>query len=397
MKFNVPKKKHMNRLYALIKTLFKKGFFEFVEKFGQRIFFINGKNFSYVVVIMSDEFKIDIFYAEEGFMSCHNLFNGDERAIHSYSVDCLGIEILPEPLYGSEYYLNKFKHYHHLNSPIMYYSRKEGQPLTVVDIDEAKIISSVLEKLLIIQRKLEKEKVTKYDEDMVLVFEFIKKKKFTYTSSPLINFDFTPDISVDHFSGSIVSVKDNAPQIIPGILHIGKIDTFKICESYNDLAPFEFGLTAQIFYAITEEGELEHSIYTTPKVDANNILVAIAMMTLKKIGFYDTIVTDNFMIYSALYESLSQLGVELKYEPNDEFNVFITNFMIKVCQFEQEMDVIDELINTSKEDIKNLLLDNIDNLNNFNEMFFNSPLEENTDDDNFDFNEEDDDGEGFVS
>ena len=106
-------------------------------------------------------------------------------------------------------------------------------------------------------------------------------------------------------------------------------------------------------------------------------MVAIATLTLNKIGFYDTIVTDNFLVYSALLETLTNFNVTLKYEPHNDFNTFITNFMIKLCQYEKDIDIIDELINTSKEDIKNLLLENIDNLYQFNEMFFNPFLSSN--------------------
>ena len=396
MEFIIPKKRHMNLLYNLTKKLLKKGFFKFIETLGQRVFFMNGKNFSYVVVVSPDEYKLDIFYGEEGFLSCHHLFNGDERGIHMYSVDSLGLEISPTPLFGSEYYLDKFKHYTENESTWRYYSRKAGQPLTVIDMNEAMVLINVLEKLFVIQKRFKKESFD-FVEDMVFVFEFKNKNKFTYSYSPLINFDFTPDIKVENYSKSVITSKDNAPQIIPGILHIGMIDSFKICESYNNLAPFEFGLTAQFFYAITEEGELEHSIFTTHKEELSNIMATIAVLTLNKIGFYDTVVTDNFLVYSALLETLTNFNVTLKYEPHNDFNIFITNFMIKLCQYEKDIDIIDELINTSKEDIKNLLLENIDNLYQFNEMFFNAPIEELSDEEITEDEEDDDDDGGFVS
>ena len=398
MNYIVPKKKDMKTLYNLTKRLCKRGFFEFIQRLEQRIFYINSKDESYVVIVTPDENKIDIFHGIEGFLCCHHLLSGDEKAIFQYSINNLSIESDVENLFGSSYYQENFKHYNHNGNLLEYISRKPGQNPIVVDEEGAHIIINVLEKLLIIEKQLNKKKeLTKFDMEIVLVFEFVKKRKFTYTPFPLESFNFIPDMDRDCFSQYGLLEKVDLSNIIPGVLHVGLIDSFKLYEIYDDFAPFEFGLTAQIFYTLTEDGSFEHAIYSTPKEDFNRIFMAIVSFTFEKHGLYDTVITDNYMVYSALFEPLSMLGVEVKFEPNNDFNIFATNFMIKICQFESDISVIDGVINSSKDDIRDMLLNNIDNLSDFNEAFYNGfEFEEEVEEIDDDDDEEEDAG-GFVS
>ena len=396
MNFVIPKRKHLNILYKLTKKLFLKGFFDFVNKLGQRIFYITTKTDKFVAIVSPDDFKIDIFYDDEGFLSCHNLLSGDERAVHSYGVACLSLTECDSNLFGFDYYLKKFKFYKHKEDYIGYVSHKFGQRPAVIDINESKIFIDVLSKLILIQNHIQrKNKFEYHEEEMVCVFDFVKKTKFNSTYILLNNFDFLPDLHTEKYSEYEFLKEFDLSNVIPGVIHIGQIDSFKAYEIYNDIADFEFGLTSLYLYGLTENGDVIHYIYSTPKFDYNRIFIAMASMFFDQNGIYDTIVTDNFMVYSALIGPLEKIGVTVKFEPNNDVNIFITKFIIKMSQISDDASVIDEVITSSKEDLKELFLNNISNLAELNETFFSNVDEEEADDETEE--SDDDDSSTFVS
>ena len=118
-------------------------------------------------------------------------------------------------------------------------------------------------------------------------------------------------------------------------------------------------------------------------------------MFFEKHGVYDTIITDNFMIYSALVDNLDKFGITVKFEPNNDINIFITKFMIKMSQINDDVSVVDEVITSSREDLKELFLNNISNLAELNESFF-SDIEEEESDEEID-ESINDDSDNFVS
>ena len=386
----------MNTLYRLTKKLFSKGFFEFVNGMGQRIFYITTKEENFVAIISPDEHKIDVFYGEEGFLSCHNLLSGDERAIYSYGITCLSLTECDESLFGFDYYNNHFKLYKNDGEVVGYVSHKFGQRPIFVDMSETKILINVLKKLLFIQKVIQKNnKFETFEEEMVCVFDFIKGNKFKSNYILLNSFDFLPELRIEKYSEYNLLEHVDLTNIIPGVIHIGQIDSFKTYEIYDDIADFEFGLTSLYLYSLTEDGEMNHFIYSTPKFDYNRIFMAMASMFFEKHGVYDTIVTDNFMIYSALVDNLEKFGITVKFEPNNDINIFITKFMIKMSQLNDDVSVVDEAITSSREDLKELFLNNISNLAELNENLF-SNIEEDEIDEEIDesINE---DSDNFVS
>ena len=111
MEFTIPTKETMATLYQLVKELFEKKFFDFIDKVGQRIFFIDTEEASFVTIISPNELKIDILSGQEGFLSCHNLLSGDTSAVFSYGISSLCVEPTNDNIYGSKYYSENFEFY----------------------------------------------------------------------------------------------------------------------------------------------------------------------------------------------------------------------------------------------------------------------------------------------
>ena len=399
MEFNIPTVKTMTTLYNLVEELFEKKFFNFVNNLGQRIFFITTEENSFVTIISPDELKIDIFTGQEGFLSCHNLLSGDTPAVFSYGISNISIEPHNDNVYGNKYYLDNFDFYKVDDQMISYVSRKPFQKPLVINEEEALVMTDVLMKLLVIIEGFENRKFdTKFEEEMVFIFHFDDEMQFEFNYMLLNNFDFFPTINGSLYDEYGLLKTIETLNVVPGVLHIGQIDSFKNYEICDNIPQFEFGLTGIIFYSMTEDGDTEHIIYASPKDDYNRIFMFIVSTFLKDRAIYDTIITDNLFIYFALVDTLSEFGITVKCEPNNEFNVFITKVMIRAVQMDDDIDVIDELITNTKDEIKEILLDNIDNLSDFNERFllpFDEIINEEESEDFFD--EDEDDDEGYVS
>lgn len=399
MEFRIPSKDSMTNLYNLVEELFTKKFFNFVDKLGQRIFFISSDTESYAVVITPDEFKIDIFRGQEGFLSCHNLFAGDTSAVFSYGINNLSVEVFNDHVYGYKNYCEKFKFYVNDGESIGYISRKPFQKPLVINELESLVIKDVLIKLLVIQEELEQLGFNEiFEEEMVFAFNFKDDTSFELNTVVLNSFDFFPNMDGDLYSeyGLLNTIK--SLNVVPGVLHIGQVDSFKSYEICDDITEFDIGLTAIFLYFLTEEGDMEHVIYASPKDRYNAIFMFMISKYLENNEIYDTIITDNLFIYFALVDTLSEYGIEVRYEPNNDFNVFITKFMIKVIQMDDDTDVLDELLESSKNELKEILLENISNLPEFNEKFF-LPFDDiiTEEEDDFMDIEDDDEEDGFVS
>ena len=397
MDFIIPTDKTMSSLYNLVEELFEKKFFNFVENLGQRIFFITTSENSYVAIISPDEYKIDIFSEQEEFLSCHNLLSGDTPAVYTYGICNLGLETMNDNVFGSKHYLEKFNFYKTEEQTIGYVSRKLFQRPVVVDQNEALKMYDVLSRLIVIQNEFEQlEFNEKFEEEMVFVFNFKDEHRFEFNYMLLNNFDFFPNIngSVYEEYGLLNTIK--SLNVVPGVLHIGQVDTFKPYEICDSVAPFDIGLTAILFYSLTEDGDVEHILYASPREDYNRIFMFIISNFFKDKEVYDTIITDNMFVYFALANTLSEYGIEVKYEPNNDFNSFVTKFMIKVIQMDDDVEVIDELILSTKEELKEVLLENIDNLSEFNERFL-LPFDEIITEEEEEIFDDEDDEDGFIS
>ena len=146
---------------------------------------------------------------------------------------------------GFDYYNNHFKLYKNDGEVVGYVSHKFGQRPIFVDMSETKILINVLKKLLFIQKVIQKNnKFETFEEEMVCVFDFIKGNKFKSNYILLNSFDFLPELRIEKYSEYNLLEHVDLTNIIPGVIHIGQIDSFKTYEIYDDIADFEFGLTS---------------------------------------------------------------------------------------------------------------------------------------------------------
>jgi hypothetical protein len=192
----------------------------------------------------------------------------------------------------------------------------------------------------------------------------------------LERFDFFPKLSFDSIEDERFASKLSQLEVKPGVLHIGQVQGFSTYEIYDNLAEIDIALCPIYFYGVTEDGILNHMIYSTPKEDSAMICNAVCTMFFEKHGLYDTIITDNIFIYNNMYFTLKSIGIELIFDIDDSLNTFMTNFMIKMSQGNLEVNEVDNIINESKEELRELISSSYDHLDELNENFFSNTLED---------------------
>ena len=379
MNFVIPKKSTMNKLYRLTKKFYKMKAYDFFNELGQRIFFVSSRVNNFVVIISPDDKKLEFFYGEDGFLTCHNLLIGDDRAIRSYGINSICVEEYdPEDtIFGREHYEKKFKFYHNDSKKILYFSNKFGQKPLMLDETDSLIVIDALEKLLHIQKGLRKKDYNKYEEEMVYVFEFgNSKRKFEITYELLESFNFIPKLTSETLDDGRFINKLRQFDVNPGVMHIGQIQGFSTYEIYDNLAEIEVGFCPIFFYGATEDGQFNHIIYSSPKEKIAMISNAVCTMFFEKYGLYDTIITDNIFIYNNMYDTLTSRGIEFIFNPDDSLNNFLTSFMIKMSQINSDVSVIDEAITENKDELKMIITTSYDQLDELNEHFFSNTLED---------------------
>ena len=405
MNFKIPKKRDMNKLYRLVKKVYKSGFFEFVKELGQHIFFITSKTDNIVVVIEPYE-KIDFFHGEKGLLTCHLLFSGDHRFLRTYGATYFSVEKVNTDevdISGFEYYLKKFK-YHKIDEVnyAAYVSNKPGERSSVFDADEVFLAIKTLKKLLLIQKSFKKKNnFPNESEDCVCIFDFgNSKKEFSVTYNPLESFDFLPEPNNPPEVNYLEIAKDEFV-IQTGILYIGELHSYIPVESYNDLTEFEVCLAPIVLYGMTEDGKMHHIIYSTPYEDKYRILSLIVKYFFRDFGLYDTVVTDNLNLIELLYEPLSNIGVDVKLEMRNPYNTFMANYVMKVVEENEDTEVVDEILTLNRENIEELISERIEDLAQFNESFFSneeSVIEEVDEEEPVDDEDlEEDSSTGYVS
>ena len=379
MNFVIPKKSTMNRLYRLTKKFYKIKAYDFFKEVGQRIFFVSSRMNNFVVIISPDDKKLEIFHGEDGFLTCHNLLIGDDRAIRSYGINSICVEEYdPEDtIFGREHYEKKFKFYQNESKNVLYFSNKFGQKPLMLDERESLVVIDVLERLLHIHKGLKKKGYNKCDEEMVFVFEFgNSKRKYNITYELLESFNFIPKLTCDPLDDGRFINKLRQLEVMPGVMHIGQIQGFSTYEIYDNLAEIEVGFCPIFFYGATEEGEFNHIIYSSPKKKSAMISNAVCTMFFEKYGLYDTIITDNIFIYNNMYDTLTSRGIEFIFNPEDSLNNFLTSFMIKMSQINSDVSAVDEAITENKEELKMIITTAYDQLDELNEHFFSNTLED---------------------
>lgn len=395
----LPKRRNMNRLYRLIRKIYKNGFFEFIENFGQRIFFITSTNDNIVAVIDPYE-KIDIFYGEAGLLTCHHLFSGDSRNLRKHGLTNISIEktLLNEHnISGLNYYMDKYRMYKPTDSTVMaYVANRPGEGPIVFDDDEVLRCIWLLEKLLIVYKKIKKKELS-FDEDMVCVFDFKdSRRKFDATYSTLESYDFIPNVYIKDKGRSHLSFKEGDFEVNSGTMYIGHMYCFSSFETYNDLTHFPINLSPILLYGITTEGDTYYTFYTTPYESRELVMADVFISFFQNNGLYDTIVTDNLYVYQTLKGPLKELGIEVILNYENNYNTFMYLFLSRIIASNVDMESVLEFLEINTPNIKQMISNNKDNMEEFMESFFSDEEVIVEEDEEFDFDDDDDDG-GYVS
>ena len=399
MEFKVPKTKNMKTLYNLIEKFYKDKFMSFVEEMDQRVFHFYTENDVYAIVFMVEENKFDIFKGEEGLFTLHFLLSADDRNIRTYGLHSITIEPKDndELINGSEYFKEKFPHYTYDDLPVVYSSNKPGQKPISLEEDEVLFAIDALRRLFIIKNEYDKKRLEKpkfESNDAVCIFEFTGKK-FKATYALLEDYEFLPEIDVNRFDNIPLGIDYRELEIKPGTLYIGQIYGFNTYESYASLAPFEVDLTPIMLYSINEEGDIVNYMYSSPKEDSDIILSAMISKYINEHGIYDTIVTDNYLLHLFL-KRIDIDGVDIKFEPSNDIISFVTKYMIKTSKYSKDAEEFVNIINETKEDIKDIFLTNIYNLDEVAENLFNEEIIEESEEDE-EFFSDDEDENYYVS
>ena len=381
MNFILPKLKHMKELSNLIKKFYEDDFFSFVLEMDQRVFHFYTENECYAVVFMVEENKFDIFRGEDGLFTLHFLLGANDRSIRTYGLNSISIEPINEESYvnGLQYYLDSFPHYTLDDSPVFYLSNKACQKSSAINEEEAMFIIDVLKRLFIIQNEHKKKKLPKPEfesNEGVCIFEFAGKKfKSTYAS--LGEYEFFPDINMERFSYTPVSVDYREFEVRPGTLYVGQIYGFNKYETYSSLAPFEIDLTPIILYSMSEDGEIHYYLYSSPNYDKDMILAAMVSRMINEQGICDTVITDNYLLH-LLLERIGINDVEVKFDPTNEFISYVTKYMVKSSKTSKDVEEFINMIDETKADVREIFLNNIDNLEEVGNHIFADEYDEET-------------------
>lgn len=328
MRFKFPNKDLCTYVKSLCKSLYKKDFFGFIKELKQRIFKITSQTTNVVVIVDDDERRIDIFHGLTGFQTCHFMMLGDSRRLASYGYNYFYISELDDEEIQSmsiSSYVDKYDFYKTNNKKVCYLSRLNTQAVFVVTDSEALIVANVLEYLLHIQEFFTsgEEKIHSTDE-LVCEFSFDEEDYSYYSSyTPLEHYDFFPGF-IDNSRTNPKFVDELSKiEIKEGSLYLGLGIG---CSPYNDYETsnnVNIPLLPIILYGITEEDGLEYIIYSTLSSSQNETLKTNLLELFNKIGLYDTVYTDNFLIYKLLSKNLKKLGIEFVFDSSNPYSAII--------------------------------------------------------------------------
>ena len=397
MGFEIPEKESMDRLYYLVSKLYKNKFYEFVKDLGQRVFYITTHEEKVVVVVDGQERKIDIFKSLEDLVTCHFLFSGDNYNLRTYDLSYFSIEEinLTENEYpGLNYYMNEYKH-HKVDDNVYtaYLVNKPGEMVTFFEESHVLIAINVLEKLFTIQKHMQKNQIRpNKDEDMVILADFgFYIRKCNIEFEPLEHFDFLYGEFSLLSGGYSAKVGKDDYEIKEGVLHIGQAYGLTPVEVYDKIPKIDIYLKPIFLYASTFNGDFNYLIYSSTYEKRFESLCIAFENLLKKVGLYDTIITDNIVIYALFEESFKELGIDFILEPHNPYNAIISGYFIGLE--EADLDEIEEALEIGKTRLMEVLKDGFD-------VAFEKFAESYVDEDEMDedeINEDFDDGEYYVS
>ena len=389
MRFRFPNETCMTTLFHLTKKLYTKGFYEFIEAIKQTTFYITNGDLSVVVVVDAKSEKIDIFSGKDGLLTCHNLFSGNEKGLVNYGFSCLSIESIStkEITYsGLEVFLKKYRHYHKDGKTICYISSKIGQNEGIINDNDAILLVEVLQYLFHIKKAYDNKEIEESPhKECVAVFEF-DDINYTYQCNlvALDSFDFLPTIvNYKKRDKNFASYVDNL-EIVPGTLYIGLLHLNIVYEHFQYSNQVNQALYPLLLYFASDTGVFSYTVYSSLNKDFDINLHKEIINQFMCTKIYDTVVTDNYLVYLYLVRNLTKLGITVQFDSRN----FISNFFYKTITtslaLDNSVDTIFGVMDEVQENYEALLSD-IEALDNVFDPFNDIEIEEEDEEDENDF------------
>lgn len=386
MKYFPATKFSMRTINNLIKRLYSSTFFERLEKNNQNFFHISNDEINVIVAVEPDKKSLNIFYKEEGFITFESMIRDDARNFFAYANNYIVIEprdIYEYPFLNCEKIIKDFPLYHIDSIPVTYLSYHRGRTEMPITEKEALLVVDVLQYLLVIRDlyKNNKEKPAP-KKDMVADFIF-NDIDYTYNLEyidlqvlsfiPMIRFQAKKDPNF------VLWLKEK--EVMPGQLYLGCFNTAVINETYKLKNGFEYSKTPMLLYACTDNKTIDYIMFDVDDSTFKKNLKGELLNIIDKVGLFDSIITDNYMVYLLIYKELQELGINIQF---DLMNI-VNNFVFKALRpilFCRDMQQFNEYLKCFIEDYPNVIEDIISNNIDFDDDEFDEYEDDYKEDDN---------------
>lgn len=380
MFFTFPSKDEMETIHKLINKIYKNDFFSFSKVLNEFLFNIVTIGKTYLVLIGNDDHSITIFGGSQAQLGCHFILTQDFLNTKTYGLTNIVIEEEKYDDLSSNYkgLLSKFPHYESQEDKYVIYKKNNpGEYGRIINEEEAKEIIVVLEKLLLIQEYVvENDLFEDFDEPVVSTAEFDNNEGIILNFTPLSEFEILDSefsFLKDNYEFEIRETSINS-----GELYLGHVYASEAIEVFDKIDDLEIPLIPIFLYGINDKGDLEHMFYTTPYDSRESSFIVAINHFFDKIGLYDTVITDNMFVCEMLTEPLKKHGIEVLFQPGNPYNFFISNYFIEVSEAEGDIEIINEIIDENKADIKEMFKDKKNVLKQFSEyLSLKEEMEEN--------------------
>ena len=322
------------------------------------------------VVVDYDEKRLDIFVGERGFLTCHNLFAGDEGGIANYGFSEYSLcELDNDEINNSHFkpYIKNYRFYHQNKKTIAYLSCLSGQLPFVCNEKETFTLSEILQFLLHIQSFFEngEEVLPPTKEDLVCIFDFNDAEMMYDSSYELLeNYDFTPKISANIRKQKKMAAFLNTLPINSGTLHIDNVYGSSAYDHYDFSNNVSMALLPIILYGVVDDTHMEYEVYSSKEDEIEKNLKTSLSNLLSKTGLYDTIITSNAFIYILLKRNLIDTGIEVILDNSNKINALISTVIKNTFDMESNFDLISEFL----DDLRLKINEFIQKFQDFEEM-----------------------------
>lgn len=349
MRFKYPTNDTMKNLNQMAKRLWKHGIFEFVSTMKQNIFYFHNNNdIDAICVIDKDTLKIDVFNDFAGFLTCHNLFSGDERSIDANGFQCLSLSYMDES--NEQFaifkpFIDRYKMRRFDKLYSVFSANHIGEAESIINNNEGKKLEAILFYLYQALTAFNNAEISlTASEDSVLVFEF-DDDHYTYDFSAvaLKNYSLLPTFNVKRGINKKLYNALLPLSLTPGTLYlstfIGKIDDMK--RTYDDVT---IGLYPFVFGAMTDSGVFNYAIKYLENPQNSNPYYEALVEIFTSIGLYDKIITNNIYLYLNYFGTFQKLGISLVYSNSNPYHAFFNNSLKAVLMFSEDNDAIKDVL-----------------------------------------------------